>query len=395
MKVLVVSSMFPNNNLPTFGIFVKNRIRALSPHARMSVLAPVPFCPLVDRMARYTHRRGVIPHEKIDSLDIYHPRHFSIPMILKPLDGIFFYKAIERFVRRRGENFDLIDAHLAFPDGYAAVLLGQKLKIPVVITLRGHDIFELPKHPVRIRQVIWALKKAEKVFSVCRALKDGAVKLGVPAEKISVHPNGVFPDIFFPADRNESRRVLGLGQDKKIILSVGHLVRRKGFHHIIDALALLKKSGRKDILLVIVGNAGIEGNIKNSLREQIRRLGLAEQVLLAGAKPYAELYRWYNAADLFCLASSKEGWANVLLEALACGIPVVATSFWGNKEVVISEDLGILVDSQEPLPLSRALDMALEKKWDRDIIIDYARKNSWEKIAENIAREWKESVALN
>jgi glycosyltransferase involved in cell wall biosynthesis len=384
--------MFPNNNQPTFGIFVKNRMQALSHHAQVKIAAPIPFCPLVDRMARYAYRNGVVSYEKNGSLEIHHPRHFSIPMILKPLDGVFFYQALHRFVRRQQEKFDLLDAHLAYPDGYAAVLLGKKLKIPVTITLRGHDIFELPKHPIRIRQVIWALKKADKVFSVCQALKDGAVKLGIPAEKISVHPNGVFPDFFYPMDRDEARRTLGLPMDKNIILSVGHLVIRKGFHHIIDALAALNSSGEKDIFLVIVGDPGIEGDIKTKLNEQILRLGLTKQVLLAGAIPYKELHLWYNAADVFCLASSKEGWANVLLEALACGIPVVATSFWGNKEVVQSDSLGILVDSQDPLKLSQALEKALKKKWDRKAIVDYARQKSWQRVAENIALEWRELV---
>lgn len=381
--------MFPNNNLPTYGIFVKNRMQALSEHAELSIVSPIPYCPLVDRMARYAHRNGVTPYEKIGSMDVHHPRHFSIPKILKPLDGIFYYRSLDRFVRRRGEKFDLIDAHLAYPDGYAAVMLGEKLKIPVTITLRGHDIFELPQYPLRSRQVIWALKKADKVFSVCQALKDGAVKLGVPAEKISVRPNGVFSDLFFPIDRAEARQALGLPQGKRIVLSVGHLVSRKGFNYIIDALALLKKSGREDILLVIVGDAGIEGDMKDKLAEQIQRLGLNEQVLLTGAKPYNELYRYYNAADIFCLASSKEGWANVLLESLACGIPVVATSFWGNKEVVCSDDLGVLVDSQDPKLISGALVRALEKEWDRDAIVAYARKNSWERVAAEIAQEWR------
>lgn len=367
-------------------------MQALARYAELTIAAPIPYCPLVERMQRYAHRTGIAPYEKRDSLDVYHPRHFSIPMILKPLDGVFFYEALERFVRREKVEFDLIDAHLAFPDGYAATLLGKKLKIPVAITLRGHDIFELPRYPVRIRQVIRALKKADKIFSVSKALKNGAVELGISPAKISVRPNGVYTNIFFPMDRNEVRRALGLPLEKKIILSIGHLVQRKGFHHIIDALVDLKNLGRKDILLVIVGEAGIEGNIKSELEEQIRRLGLKEQVILAGAKPYAELCRWYNAADVFCLASSKEGWANVLLEALACGIPVVATSFWGNKEVISSETLGILVDSQNSRILAGALDKALKKEWDTNALVAYARRNSWEEVARDIVREWKELI---
>jgi glycosyltransferase involved in cell wall biosynthesis len=391
MKVLVISSMFPNNIQPVFGVFVQQRLLRLARHCRLRIVSPIPYCPLVGILRRYAYRARVERRLTLNGLEVYYPRFFSVPLILKPLDGIFFFLSLVLFCRRlRKEfDFDLIDAHLAYPDGFAAVLLGKLFNKPVTVTLRGHDIFELPRYPVRKRQVIYALSRADLVLSVADALKQGAVGLGIPAEKIVLATNGVDTRLFRPVDKDKAREELGLPRDKKIILSIGHLVVRKGFQHIIRAVSLLTRQGRENILLVIVGAAGIEGDYKSQLDKLITQLGLADRVYFAGGKPYEELYKWYGAADVFCLASSKEGWANVLLEALACGKPVVATRVWGTSEVIASEDLGLLVEAGNPPALAQALDEALHKKWDGNKIIQYARQHSWEKTAEGVYEQWQ------
>ncbi len=399
MKVLVISSMFPNNVQPTFGIFVQQRIMRLLKHCHIKVVNPIPHCPVVGVLARYAYRGKVKRKLNIGGLDVYHPRFFSIPMILKPLDGIFYFLCLALFCRRiRKEfDFDIIDAHLAFPDGFAAVLLGKLLKKPVCVTLRGHDIFELPKYPIRRRQVLYALNQATVVFSVADALKREAVKLGVAEEKFVLAANGVDTQLFHPMGKMQARGELGLPQDKKIILSVGHLVVRKGFQHIIRAISILARQGRGgrgNLQLVIVGAGGIEGDYKIQLDELIQQLGLKDIVYFAGSRPYAELYKWYSAADIFCLASTKEGWANVLLEALACGKPVVATKVWGTSEVIASDDIGILVEAENPTALASALDRALQKQWDVDIIKSYAKQHTWELTAEKIYSEYKKILEI-
>lgn len=396
MKILVISSMFPNNVQPTFGIFVKQRLLRLAKHCELKVVCPIPYCPLVGVLQRYDYRAKIKRKLSFDGLEVHYPRFFSIPMILKPLDGIFYFLSLLLFCMqiRKKFDFDIIDAHLAYPDGFAAVLLGKLLGKPVTVTLRGHDIFELPKYPVRKKQVVYALKQADLVFSVAAALGQGAIELGIPADKIKLASNGVDINQFRPIDKRSAREELGLPQDKKIILSVGHLVVRKGFQHIIRAISLLAEQGRGaggggDLQLVIVGAAGIEGDYKSQLDELIKQLGLIDAVYFAGGKPYDELYKWYSAADIFCLASSKEGWANVLLEALACGRPIVATNIWGTAEVITSSDLGLLVEADNPSALATALDCALQKKWDTNIMLEYAKRHSWEKTAEGIYKEWQ------
>ncbi len=394
MKILVISSMFPNNVQPTFGIFVQQRLVRMSKHCRLKVVNPIPYCPVVGRLKRYAYRARVKHKLNIDGLEVYYPRFFSIPMILKPLDGVFYFLCLVLFCRRiRKEfDFDVIDAHLAYPDGFAAVLLGKLLKKPVAITLRGHDIFELPQYPIRKRQVVYALKQANIVFSVADALKREAVALGIAGEKIVLATNGVDTRLFHPIDKLVAREELGLPRDKRIILSVGHLVVRKGFQHIIRAISILAEQGRGDLQLVIVGAAGIEGDYKARLDELINRLGVKDAVYFAGRRPYDELYKWYSAADIFGLASSKEGWANVLLEALACGKPVVATRAWGNSEVITAEDLGLLVEPENPTALAFSLDKALQRKWNTDIITAYSIQHSWERTAGIIYGEYKKML---
>ncbi len=388
MKILTISTMFPNNVQPNFGIFVKHRLEALSKLCQIKVVSAIPYCPLVGRMKRYQYRVQVVGHLNIDGLEVHYPRFFSFPMILKPLDAVFIFLSLWRFCRKNRKEIDIIDAHLAYPDGFAAVLLGKVLKKPVSITLRGHDIFDLPRYPVRGRQAKWAMEQADIVLSVAQALKDGAVKMGISGEKIKLAANGVDTKLFYPIDRRQARGELHLPQDKRIILSAGHLVVRKGFHYIIRALDILKRAGQGDILLVIAGAAGIEGDYKPQLDKLITELGLGKKVIFAGGQPNHEMYRWYSAADIFCLASLQEGMANVLLEALACGCPVVATRAWGNAEVICKPELGLLAEPENADSLAEAIREVLIKDWDRTKITEFASRHSWGNVADTVFREF-------
>jgi glycosyltransferase involved in cell wall biosynthesis len=178
-----------------------------------------------------------------------------------------------------------------------------------------------------------------------------------------------------------------LPTDRPILLSVGTLLELKGFHILIDALARIRRV-RPDITLVIVG----EGPYRPSLEKQIRKLGLQENVKLIGARPHEELSQWYSAADVFCLASSREGWANVIMEALACGCPVVATRVSGTPEILVSPSLGLLVE-RTPAAFELAINDALQRKWNSDTISAHARAHGWDKVASKLLRVYSEVIA--
>jgi glycosyltransferase involved in cell wall biosynthesis len=386
MKILVITSVFPNSKQPALGIFVRERIFQLTSHHEIMVVAPVPWFPLISYIKK-DYRVNVPYREMQDGIEVFHPRFFNIPKFFKFIDGIFFFLSSCLTVRklRKDFNFDLIDSHFVYPDGLGAVLLGKVFKTPVSITVRG-TIRKLSKYAFIKPQITYALKRSAKIFAVCNDLKMAASGLDIPEDDISVIPNGVDINKFKPINRENIRKELGLPQNKKIIISVGGLVERKGFHRIITILPFIKETF-PEIMYVIVGGQSVEGNYEPVLKKLVKDLGLSDIVRFSGPQPHKQLYKWLNASDVFCLATSNEGWANVFLEAMACGLPVVTTLVGGNEEVVVSEDYGLLFKLDDEKEMLRSLITALEKKWDREKIIAFARSNTWEERAIHLSQE--------
>jgi glycosyltransferase involved in cell wall biosynthesis len=215
------------------------------------------------------------------------------------------------------------------------------------------------------------------VIAVSQALKDSMVELEIPVEKIKVIPNGVDLHKFCRIPKEKAHKKLDLPPDKRVILSVGSLIPLKGFDLLIKALKILfEELQEKDLYLVIVG----AGNSREALEHLVSSLDLNGHVRLAGVVPHDELRLWYSAADLFCLASSREGWPCVLLESLACGTPVVATAVGGVPEIISSDKLGLLTERDER-KIAAAIRAALKKRWQSHDLIEYAGEHAWERTA--------------
>ena len=390
MKVLTYTTLFPSSILPNHGIFILERMKRVAELCMLKVIVPIPYFPPLPINSKWYLYSRATKYRKFSEIEIFYPKYFITPKIGMIFYGLFLFfstlKIVSQMARRH--DFDLIDAHYIYPDGLAAVLLGKVLKKKVILSARGTDINLYPKFPLIKRQIVYTLRRADKIIAVCQALKDQMIELGIAEQKIKVIPNGVDITKFFPVDQTEARKQLNLPLDRKIILSVGHLIERKGFHFIIDALSVIKKENKLAALplLVIVG----EGEYRPILEKQIRDLNLDSDIMLIGAKPHDQLNIWYNSCDIYCLASSREGWPNVLLEALACGKPVVATEVWGVSEVIKSKDYGILVDLQDPVKLANSLCEALKSNWNSQEIVRYARQNTWDKVARDVYKEFKE-----
>jgi glycosyltransferase involved in cell wall biosynthesis len=285
-------------------------------------------------------------------------------------------------VARRIQNrfdFDVIDAHYVYPDGFAAMLLGRYFKKPVVVSARGSDINVYRTLPLIRRLVQSVLTRADKVVAVSRPLKDAMVDLGVPTEKIIYIPNGVDTEKFYPKPKEKARRALGLA-DRRMILSVGSLTSNKGFDIIIRAFErVAQRFSQNGLQLCIVG----DGVMRRRLEKLISTLKLEGQVRLMGSIPHEQLADWYNAADLFCLASAREGSPNVILESLACGTPVLATPAGGIPDIIRSENHGVLVGRNE-VDIASAMYNALSKSWFHEELAEYARTYSWDDSADNV-----------
>lgn len=280
--------------------------------------------------------------------------------------------AIRRCMKKllaNGEQFDLIDGHYFFPDGVAIAKVAEEFRLPFTCTARGTDINLIPSLDKPRKMIKQVFKQAAHMMTVCQALKDEMQALGAPNDDITVLRNGIDLERFPLADAQQQQSIKNsLNLNTKVILSVGWLIERKGHHMIIDALQRVQNA-----TLLIAG----DGPDFVKLDKQIKRLGLANKVKLLGALEQKELSRYYQAADMLVLASSREGWANVLLESMASGTPVVATKVWGSPEVVTCDAAGVLVE-RDADSIAGGINLLLEKSISRTLTRKHAEKFGWD-----------------
>ena len=379
--IVVFSTLFPSARQPMAGLFIRERLFRVGQQLPLSVVAPVPWFPLQGLLRRLKpgFRPGAPAHEVQQSHDVWFPRFLSVPGLFKSWDGRLLALAAwpRLWALKRAGRLDLIDAHFAYPDGYAATLLGRWLGVPVTITLRGTEQRHA-QDPVLAPKLREALARADQVFAVSDSLRQIALGLGIAPDKVRVVGNGVDLDKFKPMLRGQARAELGLPGDAPVLISVGGLVERKGFHRVIELLPALRLR-HPGLVYLVVGGPSLEGDMSAELRRQVTEAGLQDCVRFLGPLPPERLRLPLSAADVFVLATRNEGWANVFLEAMACGLPVVTTRVGGNAEVVCRPELGTLVPFGDATALQTAIDAALGFSWDAGTIRQYAQENTWDR----------------
>lgn len=382
LRILTFTSLYPNKINPLQGVFIHQRGLHLArrPGNTLEVIAPVPYFPSWWHLTRWQHF-GLIPHlEEIDGIRVHHPRYPLATGISMPLHGMLVFLGCLALAQRlhKERKFDCIDAHFVYPDGFAAVLLGRILALPVIVSARGTDINVYPSFPLIRPMLRWTLRNAAGAIAVSADLKNKMTQLGVPDEKIRVISNGVDVERFQPQNAEASRRSLGLPEEGPIALSVGSLIESKGHHLLIAAVAELAQRLPK-LRLYVIG----EGVLRSRLEELVREQQLQDRVFLLGNRPNEELSLWFSAANISCLMSSREGWPNVVSEALACGTPVLATRTGGIPEIITSSDFGILAE-RDVDSIAAGLERALTKTWNREEIARHSRLRSWDAVAAEV-----------
>lgn len=373
MRVLTFSTLYPNAARPNHGIFVETRLRHLLESGRVDarVVAPVPWFPSGNpRYGSYAAFARAPREERRSGIDVMHPRYLSVPKVGMSVAPFLLAAGAQSTVNsviRRGYDFDIIDAHYFFPDGVAAAIMGKRLGKPVVITARGTDINLLPQYALPRRMILWAARCAAALVTVSSALKTALTQLGVDSGKITVLRNGVDTKLFRPADRASQRARLGL--TGTVLLMVGNLVPLKGHDLVLRALADFP-----DACLLIIG----EGSEERNLKTLAGALQIQDRVRFLGTMPQDQLPAFYSAADALVLASSREGWPNVLLEAMACGTPVVSTSVGGTPEIVAAPEAGVLMTERTVHGVVEALHRLFQSYPDRSATRDYAAQFSWD-----------------
>lgn len=343
MKILTFTTLFPNAAKPHHGIFTETTLRhqLATGDVEAKVVAPIPWFPFSHEVfGEYGVFARAPEVEMRAGFEVFHPRYLALPKINMYSAPFSITRSAKPIIGRlldEGYDFDVIDAHYFFPDGVAAVMLGKYFGKPVVISALGTDINVIMKNPLARQMMLWAGREAASMITVCEALKTTMVSLGMDGSRITPLRNGVDLELFKPVDRDTTRQQLGV--EGFTLLSVGHLHAVKGHHHVIAALRQMP-----DVRLMIAGS----GTDRRKLETQAETLGVADRVCFLGALPQQRLRDYYGAADALVLASSREGWANVLLEAMACGTPAVATRVGGTAEVVRCPAAGILIEDATP-----------------------------------------------
>lgn len=385
MRILLFSTLFPNAAAPAHGVFVENRLAAYRRNhdADVKVVAPVPWFPFG---AEYFGAYGAwarAPRREIRrGVEVLHPRYLIPPKAAMR----FAPGALARCLRKTaseliadGWDFDLIDAHYFYPDGVAAAQVARELGKPVAVTARGSDVTQLGAIAGPRQKIIDAAWRADAVIVVAVSLKDELKKLGAPGEKIAVLRNGVDLEMFHPGDREAARGALGV--EGKVIVSVGHLIERKGHHLVIDALREIEGA-----ILLIAG----EGPERAALQSRAERNGVAGRVRFLGSVAHDALRDIYAAADVLVLASSREGWPNVLLEAMACGTPCVATDAGGSREVIAGPAAGRIVTERSGSAIASETNALLASPPSREQTRAYAERHAWNETAAGMAEIFTE-----
>ncbi len=380
-RVLVLTGIFPNRSNPTWGIHVFQNVRALAAHADVRVLATVPWTPRALARGRYRAYAGIPARESWEGIDTVYPRYFVVPKVARFLHGWEYFYSIRAAVAREAREFrpDVILAYFAYPYGFAAVQCGRMLRLPVVVSCRGSDINHMAVPRLQGGMIRAALRACNRVFVMSDEMRARVLPWGLDAARVEVVSNGVDATRFQPAERSAARAALGIRTAEHVLVCVSRLSPEKGIDVLVDAMAQLKGSSAR---LYVVG----DGAERDALATRARAAGVSENVVFKLTRPHDEIPRWLAAADVAVLPSRTEGMPNAVLEALACGRPVVATAVGGTRELITDPALGRLVAPGDAAALANALRDALDASWNEKVIAAAVESRTWDAVGRRTAQ---------
>ena len=397
--IMVLSLEYPKPSLPFQGAFTAQFAKALAKQSQVTVICPTPWFPKSKILLSFFPEKKpwtTIPKTHIDgNIKIHYLPFFTVPFIFRYLNALSIALACRKTVKNIHSTnaIDVLHAYGVYPDGVAAALLSKWLNIPNVITALGSDVNKEMQVTLKRKQSLWALHRAATVIGVSKDLVKTLIHYGVNKNKVHWVPTGVCRTTFKAQPVSSDSKTTNdhdivsdqllsssaLDTSKKIVLFVGRLHPVKGLEILLEAASILKKEKRLGFVIVLIG----EGPLLQSLSNSAEALGISESVIFIGPQPQTIVAQWMHAANLLCLPSHMEGLPNVILEALAQSLPVVASNVGGIPEVISHNKNGLLVPANQADKLAEALICCLAKAWDKKLIAQSVEFAQWESIIES------------
>ena len=369
-RVLIITNLFADPFGPTRATFNQQQFGRLSEQMNVRIMVPVSWVPVVRNPLAYWRLKQETQARwpQADYVIFWY-----LPVVgrgLHPL-WLFLSLVLQRFPTLFLRRWDCIFGSWGFPDGVVAAVLGLLTRTPLVIKVHGSDINIFTQKWAHRVQIRWALNRARAIVSVSKALDMRMTEIGVVPGRTTVLYNGVDPQRFHPVDSVQARQRHGFGLGDEVILYIGNILSTKGCGDLLEAFGRLAVK-RPQSRLVYVG----DGGMRKALEARAAALGLQDRVRFAGRVAHTELVSWFACASVFCLPSHAEGVPNVVLEAMACGTPVVATDVGGIGEI-LPDFAGHLVPVQDVPTLAATIDKTLASAWDRERIVAYMKPFDW------------------
>ena len=369
LKIAVVTAHFPSSAQPTNGRPAYQTTRLLSGNSDIQVFYPHSVYPsfLKPRSRTYDALDASysLPDVKVGYYD-----YPVLPLVSRPFNGWMVARALLPHVRSFAP--DLIFSYFLYPDGFAALKIGKALGVPVVAMAVGSDV-----HNIRDRfsamHTRTVLREADFLVAISDDLRKRMVAMGAPPEKTRTILSGCDVSVFHPADRLEARRKLHIDPNAEAVVYIGRMDVKKGLRELVEAAVSLH-SLRPDLHVYMVG----EGPDRPLIEGAIQANNAASYIHALSECAFDDVAVWMAASNLVTLPSYMEGYPNVVVEALACGRPVVATNVGGIPEI-LSDEYGCLVPPRNPSRLAQAFASVLDKAWDANAISAHGSR-SWEAV---------------
>lgn len=376
-NLLVITDGFPDIHNNRYNCnFVYEYINLVKDEFKeIYVISPQPYFPnfasKIGGLKKFGRLANFNNYE-IANIKIFYPKFPTLPFsYFRERNHLGFYNQIDSIITSNNLSFDLVHAHFIYPSGLAAIKIKNKYHKKLILTPHGGDIYYWPFKNNKNNEIAkLVLNDSDKITSMSSVISSSIEKVFPPAKKKIVNiTNFIDEKKFKLLDKNLCRKKLSIPLNTKIILNVSNLTDGKGHNDLLNAISRLKD--KKDCLLYIIG----QGELESAIKEQIAELGIEDRIIMVGPIQNHELPYWYNAADVFVFPSYYESFGIVQIEAMACGIPVIAYDNEASKNIINDKHLGALVPIGDKEKLSIALTKTFETNWDREILRQYVVNN--------------------